>query len=125
MEKIIPTEHQEQVALVQWMRLQHPAHWIFAVPNGGTRNKAEAQNLRREGVTAGVPDLFIPSLKLFIEMKRKKGSTVSKEQKEWMSYLSKCGYRAEICGGFVEAKNLIMEVVNDEKNRCGAANKIS
>ena len=30
---------------------------IFAIPNGGSRNIAEAANLKRMGVTAGVPDI--------------------------------------------------------------------
>lgn len=108
--EIIPTEHQEQVAVVQWMRLQYPQHRIFAIPNGGTRNKAEAQNLKRSGVMSGVPDLFIPSLKLWIEMKRRKGGAVSAEQKDWIEYLRGCGYRAEVCRGFDEAKKLIKEI---------------
>lgn len=33
---------------------------MHAIPNGGKRGKREAAILKREGVTAGVADLFLP-----------------------------------------------------------------
>ena len=33
---------------------------LYHVPNGGSRNKAEASKLKRMGVRAGVPDLVLP-----------------------------------------------------------------
>ena len=33
--------------------------FLFAVPNGGYRNKIEAANLKRQGVIAGVPDFIL------------------------------------------------------------------
>ena len=103
----IPTEDQEQSWLVAWVRKTHPEHRIFAIPNGGLRHKRTALMLKATGATAGVPDLFIPSLRLFIEMKRQKGGTVSKEQKEWLEYLNSAGYRAVVCKGFLEARAVI------------------
>ncbi len=97
------SEEQEQIDFCRWMRMQHPKIKFFAIPNGGARNIVTATRLKMGGVTAGVPDLFIPSLHLFIEMKRKKGSVTSKEQKEWIEYLISCGYKALICKGFDEA----------------------
>jgi hypothetical protein len=38
-----------------------------------------------EGVSPGVPDLFIPDWLLWVEMKREKGGRVSPEQKDWIS----------------------------------------
>jgi hypothetical protein len=32
---------------------------LFHVPNGGTRNKAEASQLKASGVTSGIPDLLL------------------------------------------------------------------
>lgn len=107
----VPTESAEQIAFVAWMRLQHPAHRIIAIPNGGLRNIITAARLKREGTTAGIPDLMIPSLKLFIEMKRKKGGTVSPEQAGWIEYLRGCGYRAEVCRGFDEAKKVVTDAI--------------
>lgn len=59
--------------------------------------------LKAEGVSAGVPDLFIPIPKqgyhgLFVEMKVGKNRT-SPEQDEWLALLRKNGYRAAVCYG--------------------------
>lgn len=112
-----PTEHQEQVALFQWAAIQGkkmPAlQLLFAIPNGGSRHPAEAKNLKAAGVKAGVPDLFLPVARgryngLFIELKRVVGSQVQETQKEWLKLLSEQGYRAEVCRGFSEAQNVIL-----------------
>lgn len=103
------SEHLEQAEFVSWFRKNyHPTHRIFAIPNGGYRGKAQAVALKAEGVTAGVPDLMIPSLKLFIEMKKEKSGKVSPEQKEWLEYLNNNGYEAVICNGFEQAKQYIL-----------------
>jgi hypothetical protein len=101
---ILISEEQEQIDFCRWMRIQHPTLRFFAIPNGGARHITAAMKLKMGGVSAGVPDLFIPALRLFIEMKRVKGGVVSKEQKEWIIYLISCGYNAVICKGFDEAK---------------------
>lgn len=48
-------ESQIQQSCVKWFRLQFPeiGLLLFAVPNGGARNKREAGILKGEGVTAG------------------------------------------------------------------------
>ncbi len=108
-DKKSPSEHAEQATLVQWLAIAHPAVRIFAIPNGGRRGKLEAMRLQLEGVSPGVPDLMIPAPRgqhhgLFIEMKRTKGGSVSKEQKDWIAYLQAQGYQAIVCRGFEEAK---------------------
>ena len=100
----IPTEHEEQRELVRWFRQTHPDVRIFAIPNGGGRSPATAGRLKAEGVSAGVPDLFIPAWRLWIEMKRTKGGSVSAEQKDWIKYLSEIDYQTIICRGFEDAK---------------------
>ena len=106
---IIPTEHQEQVELVKWMRQTHPQHRIFAIPNGGHRSKTTAANLKKEGAVRGIPDLFIPSLNLWVEMKRTKGGVTSPEQKDWIAYLQSIGHHAEVCRGAEDAKLTILK----------------
>lgn len=98
----VPTEHEEQREYVKWFRQNHEA-WIFAVPNGGSRTPATAARLKAEGVSPGVPDLFIPAWGLWVEMKRAKGSKVSAEQKDWHRYLETCGYRVIVCHGCADA----------------------
>lgn len=107
------TEHQEQVAVIQWFRLQHKqyANYLFAIPNGGVRHIGTAVKLKREGVISGVPDLFLMIPKagwhgLWIEMKIK-GGKVSDSQKEFMGAATLIGYQAVVCYGFESAKDAI------------------
>jgi len=104
---LIPTEHVEQRDLVMWFRQTYPGVRIFAVPNGGARSISTAARLRVEGVCAGVPDLFIPAWKLWVEMKRQKGGSVSAEQKDWIAYLESVDYTTLVCKGAEDAKSKI------------------
>jgi hypothetical protein len=53
--------HKAQCEIVRYCRLRGGgAEWIYACPNGGKRSKTEAAKLKREGVLAGVWDLFMP-----------------------------------------------------------------
>lgn len=106
------SEHLEQALFVQWMKRNHPEHRLFAIPNGGLRSKSQAMALKTEGVSPGVPDLMIPSLKLFIEMKKEKGGKVSDEQKDWLEYLNSCGYVAIVANGCEEAKKIVASILN-------------
>ena len=83
----IPTEHEEQREVVRWFRQTWPGVRIHAIPNGGARSKATAGRLKAEGVASGVPDLFVPAWRLWVEMKRVKGGSLSAEQKDWIAYL--------------------------------------
>lgn len=106
------SEHLEQAEFVSWFRKNYmPEHRIFAIPNGGLRAKSVAMALKAEGVTKGVPDLFIPSLKIFIEMKKEKGGDTSPEQEDWLEYLYKHGYTVAVCNGCQEAKDLILQIL--------------
>jgi hypothetical protein len=93
-----PSEHQIQSAVVDWCALKGIP--IFAIPNGGYRSIITAMRLQREGVKAGVPDLFVPIVKppfggLWIEMKTPKGR-VDPKQKFWLELLSK-QYATAVC----------------------------
>ena len=84
---------------------------VFHIPNGGSRNKMEAANLKRQGVRAGVPDLCFPVAKrgyhgMFIEMKAGKNKTTGL-QDEWLELLQSNGYFARVCYGFDEARAVI------------------
>jgi hypothetical protein len=74
------SEHIEQREFVQWVRQMTP-FLIYAIPNGGgKRTKADGGRLKAEGVVSGMPDLHIPELRLWIEMK-KQGGTVEPAQR--------------------------------------------
>ena len=100
----IPTEHEEQRTFVQWFRRKFPDVRIMAIPNGGARSPSVACRLKAEGVARGVPDLFIPAWRVWIEMKRINGGRVSPEQQSWKSYLEKEGYTVLICAGCEQAQ---------------------
>lgn len=112
----IQTEHAQQVAVFAWAALNFEAHpelkLMFAIPNGGLRNKITAANLKAEGVKAHVPDIFLPVARgswhgLFIEMK-KKGGSVDPGQKDWIEDVRKQGYGACVCVGWLEAVTVIV-----------------
>ena len=72
------SEDTEQMAVVSWARWNVQKYpelkWLYHVPNGGSRNRAEAAKFKQMGVKAGVADLCLPYPKgaycgLWIEMK--------------------------------------------------------
>ena len=112
MKNLTPTEHLEQITLIAWYRRTYKNELLIAIPNGGKRHIKTAQAMKQEGVSKGFPDLFLPMPNnqfygLFIEMKRQKGGTVSKDQKAWLEYLNSVGYQATVCKGFIEAKEVV------------------
>ena len=103
---------------MQWvdMFFNGNEEFVFAIPNGGLRNVVVAKKMKAEGVKPGVPDLFFTLARggyhgLFIEMKRIKGGSTSKDQKDKIERLRNCGYKVDICKGFDEAKKSILEYV--------------
>ena len=109
----IPTEHEEQRAFVSIFRKSFDAR-IFAIPNGGKRGKAEAGRLKSEGVSPGVPDLFIPEWLLWLEFKRQKGGRLDDAQKDWHEYLLSVGHHVKVCKGAEDARRQVLEFVVNE-----------
>ena len=106
-------EAELQRACVRWFRLQYPQYLLFHVPNGGRRNAREAAFLKSEGVTAGIPDLFLAEGRhgfhgLFIEMKAGK-NTATPAQKEMMGRLGRAGYLCAVCRSFEEFQIEVMK----------------
>lgn len=111
LKKLHRSEAQEQTDLFCWASYFPELEHMFAIPNGGSRHPAEAANLKRQGVKAGVPDIFIPAPKgkyhgAFIEMKVRKNKTTD-NQNRWLAYLSSAGYFTAVCYGFEEARKVI------------------
>ena len=86
-----------QIACVRWFAMQYPQYrgLLFAVPNGGSRNRIEAARMKAEGTVAGVGDLILLVPRghfgaLCIELKTETGR-LSPAQKEWLK-------RAEMAG---------------------------
>jgi hypothetical protein len=119
------TEHDIQAALFDWAELasaRYPAlKLMFAIPNGGKREKRQdkkgrwfspiAIKLKKEGVKAGIPDIFLPSARggshgLFIEMKAPDGK-VTPNQKRVHQKLREAGYAVIVCFSLESATTLI------------------
>ena len=108
-------ESNEQQALFQWAKLAQAKHpelsLLHAIGNGGKRNLIEAARMKREGVLAGVSDVFLPVARngfhgLYIELKVGKNKA-SGNQEWWIEQTTKQGYMATVCYGWVEAKEVI------------------
>lgn len=125
------TEHAQQVALFMWAALEiHSGRFpelalMFAIPNGGERDKRVAARLKAEGVKRGVPDICLPIPRggfhgLYVELKRpdsdvktasgskrRKGG-VTADQTDWIARLREQGYGAASCVGFEQARETII-----------------
>lgn len=110
-------EDVEQITLFRWRDMfagRYPELMLMHhIPNGGSRNKAEAAKLKRMGVKAGVPDIFLPVPKngrhgLYIELKAGK-NTATKEQTEFIESVRALGYEAEVCRGWEAAAAAILQ----------------
>ena len=106
-----------------WFRLQYPKLKLvlFAIPNGGTRNKREAGILKAEGVTAGVADMILltPSGgfgSLCIEFKtEEKGSTQRETQKRWQKAAEAAGNKYVICRSFDDFRKEVISYLFPKK----------
>ena len=114
----VPSEHVEQMTFFQLARqfydyLPELKYLLFAIPNGGLRDKITASKMKAEGQKPGVPDIMcaIPRdgfYGLFIEMKKRKGGKVSPEQEKTMRLLADKGYKTEIAYGASQALNILL-----------------
>jgi len=102
------TEHSHQAGFLQWFRAKYPGILIFAIPNGGKRDIVTAKKLQMEGVVPGVPDLFVPELRLWIEMK-KPGGRLSEAQKSMIEYLEGIGHTVIVAYGARDASMKVLE----------------
>lgn len=105
---IIPTEHEEQSAVVQWARAKanrYPSlRWLYANVNGQNKTIKERSYFKAEGLTSGVCDLFLPDPRgsfcgLYIEMKRRRGGKISPEQDEFIKWAIGRGYAVRVAFG--------------------------
>lgn len=110
-----PLEAEEQTKIFTWAMMVEATKPqlknLYAVPNGGRRDRIEAAHLKRQGVKAGVPDICLAYPAgvyhgLYIELKVGKNKP-SDNQKEWIKNLRAAGYMAVVCYGFEQAKETI------------------
>jgi len=90
-----------------------PDKLLFAVPNGGSRNKLEAINLKRQGLKRGVSDVIclIPKkgfASLLMEFKTSTGEQ-STDQKEFQEQAEACGSKYVIVRSVGRAIDVLKE----------------
>lgn len=112
-------EHDLQCKCVAWYRETYPEHWqmLFAVPNGGLRSPTQAQRLKREGQTAGAPDLVLlsPRGALLLELKTPTGRQ-SEEQVEFQRSATAIGYNYKIIRDFDTFRYEVGQYMNTGEN---------
>lgn len=120
------TEHAHQVAVFAWAAIMvNAGRWelqlLFAIPNGGLRDKITAAKLKAEGVKPGVSDLFLPVPRgkwhgLFIEMK-KPGEGPTPKQVQFIADMKKMGYGACVCIGWEQATATLLAYLDYVENK--------
>ena len=118
------SEAQEQTALFAWadqcvqLGVHPELKMMYAIPNGGRRDRIEAAHLTQQGVRAGVPDicLAVPRGKyhgLYVEMKVGDNKPTDK-QNEWLANLSHYGYAVKVCYSCLAARAAIEKYLSME-----------
>lgn len=115
------SEFQIQKTFFEWLTIALPRvrELTFAIPNGGSRHKIEAINLKRSGVTPGVPDIFCGIENddyggLFIEFKAGSNKP-TKEQKAMMAKLESEGYCCKVFWDWEAAKLFLIQYLKGTK----------
>lgn len=110
-------EYDEQCQVFEWSKYEANKHpclkFMYSTLNGVRLTIGQAMKARRSGNKRGVPDIVLPFNNgnysgLYIELKTIKGYA-SKEQKEYIKFLSENNYKAIICRGANEAIDAISE----------------
>lgn len=113
--KTCPSESEEQIGFLGWFEGAFSGVRIFHIPNGGHRAISVGKKMKAEGVKAGVPDLYIPAWKIWIEMKRQKGGKVSAEQQEWIDYLTSIGDTVILARGARDASAQLIAILKERR----------
>lgn len=112
--KVMP-EWKEQTYVVDWAHL-HPIvrDYILGIFNEGQRSAIRSAVMKRMGLRPGVCDLFIAypahgKHGMWLEMKKRRGSKISAEQRTWVNRMNSVGYVAVICYGWEQAVKAIAQ----------------
>ena len=123
----VPLEYDEAMVFADWLRIkQIPSTHIANEIGGSTKTaKLRALKAKKMGQSAGVWDyeIFVPITNVFgevdayqevrVELKRKKGSTVSEAQKRWGEIYELAGIPCAICKGAEEAIKFVEQVIKE------------
>lgn len=116
------TEQEAVISWANWHMQQYPElKWLYHIPNGGKRSKAEAARFKMQGVKAGVSDLHLPTARggyfgLYIEMKYGKNKP-TESQFEFMDDMRQQGYKTVVAYGAEEAITALQEYLQQPKTQ--------
>ena len=114
----VPTEYDEQSALMEWAELAKRKFpelaWLHASNNGVRVTVGTAVKMKKAGMKSGIPDLELPAARkgyhsLYIEMKRVKGGRVDPDQEACHAYLRDAGYHVVVCKGWESARDVLLD----------------
>ena len=109
--------HIRVISWASWQMQKYPElKWLHHIPNGGSRNRAEAIKLKQMGVKSGVSDLCLPYPKgiycgLYIEMKYDKGRH-QPSQKEFLTDMAAAGHYVATCYTARDAVEVLEKYLN-------------
>ena len=102
---VVPSAHANQVAVIDWWKWACKSYGLdertlFAIPNASKQKDTGRFWRAREGLRAGVPDLFLAYASnghgLFIEMKAH-GKKPNEAQRTMLAMLKTNGYAVAVC----------------------------
>ena len=112
-------EAQLQVQVMAYLDYQLPSLGMraFHIPNGGSRNRIEAVNLKRQGVRSGVPDIEIlgpGGSSYWIELKTAKGS-LRPAQEEWREWLMVNDFPYALCRSLADVEQFLTNLKEQKR----------
>lgn len=104
-------------------------HRLHSIKNAGHGDAVRGARSAAEGVKAGVPDVFLPVQRRFIDNKRqsdwhyaglyielkrvasktRKAGIQSNVQSDWQEYLQGAGYHVQVCFGWEAARDCLLD----------------
>jgi len=122
------TEDEHQEKIFEWVESNLSTYpeleFMYANMNGARRSKRYTAKLKRRGMRAGVPDIFLPVARynfhgLYIELKRPKTTShakgiLSPKQKRWKGFLTTQNYAHIVCYGYKHAIETIKYYLDQE-----------
>jgi hypothetical protein len=116
----IPDEHIEQVNVMcrtEWALPREIRKVVYAIPNGGKRDKIVGARMKAEGVKRGMPDICVATGRrgyrsMYIEMKRQDGGRLSSHQREMIEALRDQGNYVVVANGCAEAWKALEEYLS-------------
>ena len=99
-----PHESWEQQSLVAELERLEPGILMEINPAAGMKlDKKMAVKVKSLGYQAGTLDIFLPEHRVYIELKRQRGGSLSPEQRARIPRLEAAGYRVIVARGAVDA----------------------